>query len=234
MDREERRQFVRDHRTCIFGYNRKNDGPAMTVVYYVMDGDTLLVSTMAGRAKAKAVQRDPLVSLCVLDENWPFTYLQVYGRAVLDPDPDQASQLMRKVVWTGRAAAGQAGLGSVVQVGLPVGGDAVLGAGGGLVQRVVVRRGQFRAPLVQPVVGVAPEPGFLGLEALDDRVPGLLGVGAGVLGRRGVAAADVAALGAAAQVEPPAAGRVALGAAGPAGGHRRVDAGDVTHVVSCF
>src|ERR1700760_3616299 len=58
MDREERRQFVRDHRTCIFGYNRKNDGPAMNVVYYLMDGDDLLVSTMADRAKAKAVQRD--------------------------------------------------------------------------------------------------------------------------------------------------------------------------------
>jgi hypothetical protein len=34
----------------------------------------------------------------VLDENWPLTYLQVYGQAVLDPDPDHASQLMRKVV----------------------------------------------------------------------------------------------------------------------------------------
>jgi PPOX class probable F420-dependent enzyme len=98
MNREERRQFVRDHRTCIFGYNRKNDGPAMTVVYYVMDGDDLLVSTMADRAKAKAVQRDPHVSLCVLNEQWPLTYLQVYGQATLDPDPDQASQLMRKVV----------------------------------------------------------------------------------------------------------------------------------------
>lgn len=43
MNQEERRQFVRDHRTCIFGYARKADGPAMTVVYYVMDGDDLLV-----------------------------------------------------------------------------------------------------------------------------------------------------------------------------------------------
>jgi hypothetical protein len=63
-----------------------------------MDGDDLLVSTMADRAKAKAVQRDPHVSLCVLDEHWPLTYLQVYGRAVLDPDPEAGSQLMRKVV----------------------------------------------------------------------------------------------------------------------------------------
>ena len=79
MNREERRQFVRDHRTCVFGYNRQKHGPAMTVVYYVMDGDDMLVSTMADRAKAKAVQRDPRVSICVLNEQWPLSYLQVTG-----------------------------------------------------------------------------------------------------------------------------------------------------------
>jgi PPOX class probable F420-dependent enzyme len=98
MDRDERRQFVRDHRTCVFGYARQADGPAMTIVYYVMDGDDLLVSTMARRSKAKAVQRDPHVSLCVLDEKWPPTYLQVYGTAVLERDEDQAADLLRKVV----------------------------------------------------------------------------------------------------------------------------------------
>jgi hypothetical protein len=34
MEPEERKQFVRAHRTCIFGYNRKNDGPSMSVTYY--------------------------------------------------------------------------------------------------------------------------------------------------------------------------------------------------------
>jgi PPOX class probable F420-dependent enzyme len=98
MDRVERREFVRKHRTCIFGYNRKNDGPAMTVVYYVLDGDDLLISTMAARAKALAVQRNPKVSLCVLDEQWPVTYLQVYGDATLEEDFDQAVDVMRRVI----------------------------------------------------------------------------------------------------------------------------------------
>jgi len=98
MDREQRRQFVRDHRTCVFGYARRELGPAMTIVYYVMDGDDLLVSTMAARAKAAAVRRNPQVSLCVLDENWPVTYVQVYGTAVLDEDPGRGAGLMVKVV----------------------------------------------------------------------------------------------------------------------------------------
>jgi PPOX class probable F420-dependent enzyme len=98
MDASERRQFVRDHRTCVFGYARREHGPAMTVVYYVMDGDDILVSTMAARSKARAVERDPLVSLCVLDENWPMAYLQVYGTARLETGKEQGADLLRRIV----------------------------------------------------------------------------------------------------------------------------------------
>ncbi|HZT66860.1 MAG TPA: pyridoxamine 5'-phosphate oxidase family protein [Acidimicrobiales bacterium] len=94
----ERRQFVRTHRTCVFGYPRLHDGPAMSVVYYVpTDGDELLVSTMAGRSKALAVARDPKVSLCVLDERWPFAYLQVYADAAVERDPDLVVDVMMAV-----------------------------------------------------------------------------------------------------------------------------------------
>ena len=94
----ERRQFVRTHRTCVFGYGRREDGPAMSVVYYVpTDDDELLVSTMAGRSKARAVARNPKVSLCVLDEAWPFSYLQVYADASVDRDPDLVVDVMMAV-----------------------------------------------------------------------------------------------------------------------------------------
>jgi general stress protein 26 len=39
----------------------------MTVVYYVTDGDDILISTMEDRAKTKAVERNPHVSICVPD-----------------------------------------------------------------------------------------------------------------------------------------------------------------------
>ena len=98
MDREQRRQYVRDHRICIFGYGRNGHGPAMTVVYYVMDGDDLLISTMAGRNKPKAVARDGRVSLCILDEQWPLSYLQVYGTAVVSRDRDLAADVLTRVI----------------------------------------------------------------------------------------------------------------------------------------
>lgn len=94
----ERRAFVRTHRTCVFGYGRRNDGPAMSVVYYVpTDDDELLVSTMAARSKPRAIARNPKVSLCVLDERWPFSYLQVYADAVIDDDADLVIDVMMAV-----------------------------------------------------------------------------------------------------------------------------------------
>jgi PPOX class probable F420-dependent enzyme len=94
----ERREFVRTHRTCVFGYRRRNDGPAMSIVYYIpTDNDELLVSTMAGRGKARMAERDGKVSLCVLDEQWPFAYLQVYADATLEEDRDLAVDVMMAV-----------------------------------------------------------------------------------------------------------------------------------------
>ena len=94
----ERRSFVRTHRTCVFGTARRADGPAMSIVYYVpTDGDELLVSTMRDRAKAKAVDRIGKVSLCVLDERWPFSYLQVYCDASVEDAPDLVVDVMMAV-----------------------------------------------------------------------------------------------------------------------------------------
>ena len=94
----ERREFVRTHRTCVFGYRRAKDGPAMSVVYYIpTDDDQLLVSTMADRGKARGVVRDGKVSLCILDERWPFAFLQVYADAVVERDPDLVVDVMMAV-----------------------------------------------------------------------------------------------------------------------------------------
>jgi hypothetical protein len=98
MSPSERREFVRTHRTCIYAYTRRADGPAMSVVYYIpTDTDELLVSTMRSRAKGKAALRDEKVSLCILDERWPFAFLQVYCDARLDDDPKLVVDVMMAI-----------------------------------------------------------------------------------------------------------------------------------------
>jgi hypothetical protein len=43
------------------------------------------------------VARDPKVSICVLDERWPFSYLQVYCDAVIDDDRELVVDVMMAV-----------------------------------------------------------------------------------------------------------------------------------------
>ena len=97
MTPEERRKFVLDHRTAIFGYNRAEHGPAMSIVFYSAEPHEIVVSTMAERAKAKAAARSGKVSLCVLDEQWPPSYLQVYCDAVIDTNFDFVVDVMMRI-----------------------------------------------------------------------------------------------------------------------------------------
>jgi len=83
---EERREFLEQHRLAIVGAVRAEGRPQLSPVYYVMDGDDLLVSTTATRAKAKAVRRDGRVTVCVIGEQPPFPYLTVYGHGRIEDD----------------------------------------------------------------------------------------------------------------------------------------------------
>jgi PPOX class probable F420-dependent enzyme len=91
---EEHRQFLESHRLCVVGFARHAGPPSLSPTYYYLDGDDICISTTAGRAKARAVQRNPEVTVCVLGEQQPFPYLTVYGRGVVEPD--RAVEAMRR------------------------------------------------------------------------------------------------------------------------------------------
>jgi hypothetical protein len=61
----------------------------------------ILISTMANRGKAKAVRRNPKIALCVLDEQWPPTYLHVYCHdridATMGSDPHAVVDCMARL-----------------------------------------------------------------------------------------------------------------------------------------
>ncbi|MFD6157392.1 pyridoxamine 5'-phosphate oxidase family protein [Nocardia sp. NPDC060256] len=88
MDSDERRAFVRENSFCVWGYNRQKHGPAMTIGYYVLDGEDICFLTMAARAKAKAARRDPRASVCVIDMAEPPSYLLLYGSVQVEDDPE--------------------------------------------------------------------------------------------------------------------------------------------------
>lgn len=82
--RAARRAFVENHRTGIYGYDRRKHPPSMSVVYYQLEGSDILVSTMGRRAKALAARANGQASLCVLDEKWPLSYVLLYCNATVE------------------------------------------------------------------------------------------------------------------------------------------------------
>ena len=86
MTPEERKAFLQEHRLAIVGAERVDAPPQLSPVYYVMDGDDLLISTTATRAKSKVIRRNARVSVCVLGEQPPFPYLTVYGRGRIEAE----------------------------------------------------------------------------------------------------------------------------------------------------
>jgi PPOX class probable F420-dependent enzyme len=75
----EQREFLESNRLCILGYARKDGPPALSPVYYYLDGDDIVISTTALRAKGRAGRRNTPMSVCVIGEQSPFPYLTVYG-----------------------------------------------------------------------------------------------------------------------------------------------------------
>ena len=114
----------------------------------------------------------------------------------------------------------------------PVRGNPLRRTGDGLGRRVAVGRSEV-GPL-GPVVGLeVPEPLFAGLEAANDAMPGGFVVLGGVSVEGVVAASDVPAQRAPAQMHPPGTGRVALDAAVAARRHGRIDErGQIGHGVT--
>jgi PPOX class probable F420-dependent enzyme len=58
-------------------------GPAMTHVMWVdADADHVLINTEVHRAKFRAVERDPRVTVTIWDVTSPYSYVEVRGRVV--------------------------------------------------------------------------------------------------------------------------------------------------------
>ncbi len=96
---EHHREFVARSRLCVLSWNRSEgatEGPPQTPVFYVSEGDDVLISITEDRAKTHALRRDPAISVCVLGEEMPFPYVTLFGTARIEPEA--AFEVMARVV----------------------------------------------------------------------------------------------------------------------------------------
>ncbi len=60
--------------------------PQTSVVWVGRDGDDVLLSTVEGRVKHRNMQRDPRVSITVVDWSDPESYVELRGQVSMTPD----------------------------------------------------------------------------------------------------------------------------------------------------
>ena len=66
-----------------------SDGvPQQSAVWFLAEGDTISISLNNSRQKTKNLTRDPVCDLLILDPRNSYRYLEVRGRAIVEPDAD--------------------------------------------------------------------------------------------------------------------------------------------------
>ena len=62
--------------------------PHLSEVWFLADGDQIALSLNTARQKVKNLENEPACTLLVLDLENPYRYVEVRGRANLEPDDD--------------------------------------------------------------------------------------------------------------------------------------------------
>ncbi|MBA2637223.1 MAG: PPOX class F420-dependent oxidoreductase [Solirubrobacterales bacterium] len=90
MSDDEWRTFVSaGTRTGKLATVRRDGRPHVVPIWFVLDGEDLVLTTHERSLKGKALRRDDRVALCVDDERPPFAFVAIEGRATLVEDPDE-------------------------------------------------------------------------------------------------------------------------------------------------
>jgi PPOX class probable F420-dependent enzyme len=56
--------------------------PQATPVWFLVDGDCILINTSKGRVKLRNLQHNPYVAMVIYDRDDPYRYVQIRGKVV--------------------------------------------------------------------------------------------------------------------------------------------------------
>jgi PPOX class probable F420-dependent enzyme len=71
--------------------------PHVMPVWFVLDGEQLVFTTHAGSVKGRNLRRDPRVALVVDDEEPPFAFVHIRGRAAISEDPGELRRFATEI-----------------------------------------------------------------------------------------------------------------------------------------
>jgi len=77
-------------------------GPQTSAMWAGRDGEQVLFSTVAGRRKHRNLERDPRLSVTILDAEDPYNYVELRGRATIEEDVGRAFDIGLSWKYDGR------------------------------------------------------------------------------------------------------------------------------------
>lgn len=84
---EKARAFLQEQRFAVLATLNKDGSPQLTTMWYLLEGDSIMMNTKAGRVKDLNMKRDPRISICV--ENG-YTYVTISGIVEMNEDQKTA------------------------------------------------------------------------------------------------------------------------------------------------
>jgi PPOX class probable F420-dependent enzyme len=86
---EKARTYLNGQRFAVLATINKDGTPQLTTMWYLLEGDTILMNTKAGRIKERNMRRDPRISICVEDG---YEYVTIRGTVEMIDDQEIAQQ----------------------------------------------------------------------------------------------------------------------------------------------
>jgi PPOX class probable F420-dependent enzyme len=79
-------EFIRAERWAVLTTLRTSGAPVSSMVAYACDGDELVISTPGMTFKRASIERNPQVSLCIINRSEPFNFVSIEGKATVTSD----------------------------------------------------------------------------------------------------------------------------------------------------
>ena len=103
---EKARAFLNEIRFAVLATINSDSTPQLTTMWYLLEEDTIVMNTKAGRIKERNMRRDPRIAICVEDG---YNYVTISGTIELIDDPEIAQRDIYRlaVCYDGEEAARQ-------------------------------------------------------------------------------------------------------------------------------
>ena len=84
---EKSRAFLQENRFAVLATINVDGTPQLTTMWYLLEGDEIVMNTKVGRVKERNMRRDPRISVCFEDG---YNYITISGNVEMIDDPQTA------------------------------------------------------------------------------------------------------------------------------------------------